>query len=104
MIAIESLLTRQGDKYSDALPKRIEAFLGWSGYWSINGYEDRIHDLDRKRCELVHAGRLDLIEIKWEHSAVVDQITAIEPFRVEMSQAALDAEGRKPCPSAYRPC
>jgi hypothetical protein len=31
----------------------------------------------------------------WEHSAVVDQITAIEPFRVEISQAALDAERRQ---------
>jgi SnoaL-like domain len=28
----------------------------------------------------------------WEHSAVWDQITAKEPFRVETSQAALDAE------------
>jgi SnoaL-like domain len=31
----------------------------------------------------------------WEHSAVVDQITAIEPFRGEISQAALDAERRQ---------
>ena len=28
MIALESLLTRQGDKYTDAIPERIEAFLG----------------------------------------------------------------------------
>jgi hypothetical protein len=31
----------------------------------------------------------------WEHSAVLDQITAIEPFRDEVSQAALDAERRQ---------
>jgi hypothetical protein len=31
----------------------------------------------------------------WERSAVVDQITAIEPFRGEISQAALDAERRQ---------
>jgi SnoaL-like domain len=31
----------------------------------------------------------------WEHSAVVDRITGIEPFRVEISQAALDAERRQ---------
>jgi hypothetical protein len=31
----------------------------------------------------------------WVHSAVVDRITAIEPFRVEISQAALDAERRQ---------
>jgi SnoaL-like domain len=31
----------------------------------------------------------------WERSAVVDRITAIEPFRVEISQAALDAQRRQ---------
>jgi hypothetical protein len=31
----------------------------------------------------------------WEPSVVVDRITAIEPFRVEISQAALDAERRQ---------
>ena len=31
----------------------------------------------------------------WEHSAVVERITAIEPCRVEISQAALDAERRQ---------
>jgi hypothetical protein len=37
----------------------------------------------------------DCLGDDWEHSAVVDQITAIEPFRVEISQAALDAERRQ---------
>jgi hypothetical protein len=37
----------------------------------------------------------DCLGDDWEHSAVVDQITAIEPFRGEMSQAALDAERRQ---------
>ena len=31
----------------------------------------------------------------WEHSAVLDQITAIESFLGEVSQAALDAERRQ---------
>jgi hypothetical protein len=37
----------------------------------------------------------DCLGDDWEHSAVVDQITAIEPFRVEISQAALGAERRQ---------
>jgi len=37
----------------------------------------------------------DCLGDDWEHSAVVDQITAIEPFRAETSQAALDAERRQ---------
>jgi hypothetical protein len=37
----------------------------------------------------------DCLGDDWEHSAVVDQITAIEPFRVEISQAALDAERKQ---------
>lgn len=33
MIIVEMLLTEQGDKYSESLPKRAEAFIGWVGYW-----------------------------------------------------------------------
>lgn len=39
MIAIETLLTHQGDSYSSALPKRVEAFIGWSTDWSILNYQ-----------------------------------------------------------------
>jgi hypothetical protein len=61
MIALEMLLTRQGDKYSDVLPKRIEAFLGWVGFWRDHDYENRIRELYRKRCDLVHRGERDTI-------------------------------------------
>jgi len=33
MIALELLLTEQGDSFTEALPARAEAFLGWIGYW-----------------------------------------------------------------------
>jgi hypothetical protein len=56
MIAIELLLTHQGDKYAKELPKRAEAMLGWVNYWSDDDYESRITDLYNKRCELVHNG------------------------------------------------
>jgi len=59
MIAIETLLTRQGDSYSKILPKRVEAFIGWSSDWSIVGYEKKIRDIYDKRCAFVHAGRTD---------------------------------------------
>lgn len=64
MIAIEMLLTRQGDKYSDSLPERVESFIGWASNWSIQNYEDRIKEVYRKRCEFVHNGNRDQIEIK----------------------------------------
>jgi len=64
MIAIESLLTRQGDKYTEILPKRIEAFIGWAGYWNISNYEQEIKGVYLKRCQYVHDGNGSNIEIK----------------------------------------
>jgi hypothetical protein len=61
MIALELLLTREGDKFSDALPKRAEAFLGWVGYWSSKNYEARIREVYRKRCDFVHRGDREAI-------------------------------------------
>ena len=64
MIAIETLLTRQGDKYSEIIPKRIEAFIGWVGYWNKRNYKKRIADIYSKRCQYVHDGNKANIEIK----------------------------------------
>lgn len=63
MIAIETLLAEPSDTYSKELPKRIEAFIGWSNNWKINDLESKIKDLYSKRCKLVHAGELHLISI-----------------------------------------
>lgn len=64
MVAIESLLTRQGDKYTEVLPKRIEAFIGWVGYWDFENYRDKIKDVYLKRCQYVHDGNDSNIEIQ----------------------------------------
>jgi len=64
MIALELLLTKQGDKYSDTLPKRIEAFLGWAGYWEVKGYEKSVRGVYQKRCAFVHDGAWDQITIE----------------------------------------
>ena len=56
MIALESLLTRQGDKYVDAIPERIEAFMGWVGFWTERGYKGRIGEAYKVRCKMVHEG------------------------------------------------
>ncbi len=61
MIALELLLTEQGDTYAEALPSRAEAFLGWSGFWKVEGFQERIRDVYKKRSALVRAGRRDLI-------------------------------------------
>ena len=65
MIVLEMLLTEQGDKHLDALPERIEAFLGWVGFWSMNDYDTRIRGVYRKRCALVHLG-------EWERICIAD--------------------------------
>lgn len=64
VIAIELLLTQQGDKYTEALPTRAEAFLGWADNWSTAGYAERIRDIYRKRSAFVHAGRRELIDFE----------------------------------------
>lgn len=61
MIALETLLTQQGDTYVDALPTRAEAFIGWTGFWKVEGFQERIRDVYLKRCSLVHAGNRNLI-------------------------------------------
>ena len=62
MIAIETLLTRKGDKYTEVLPKRIEAFIGWVVYWNEH-YKQQIESVYKKRCKYVHDGNDTNIEI-----------------------------------------
>jgi hypothetical protein len=64
MIAIELLLTKQGDRYLDSLPERAEAFIGWTVDWKQNNYRELIKDLYRKRCQLVHSGNKSAIEVQ----------------------------------------
>jgi hypothetical protein len=61
VIALELLLTTQGDKYRDALPSRAEAFLGWMGHWDKEHFKDRIVEIYKKRSTFVHTGRRDEI-------------------------------------------
>jgi hypothetical protein len=64
MIAIETLLIEQQDKQKDALPERIEAFIGWIGYWHASHYEDRLREVYAKRCCYVHNGTFADIQIR----------------------------------------
>ncbi|BCO31060.1 hypothetical protein TspCOW1_11630 [Thiohalobacter sp. COW1] len=64
MIAIETLLTHQGDSYSVALPKRVEAFIGWTTDWSVRNFESKIEEVYKKRCAFVHAGKSDGLRIE----------------------------------------
>lgn len=61
MIALESLLTVRGDKYLDVLPERLEAFLGWAGFWRTRKFEERIREAYKVRCKLVHNGEFDCV-------------------------------------------
>ncbi|MDP1548933.1 MAG: hypothetical protein Q8L97_02065 [Nitrosomonas sp.] len=63
MIALELLLTKQGDTYTDMLPKRVEAFLGWMTRWDSCKFEEQIRSIYKKRCAFVHAGDQSSVEI-----------------------------------------
>jgi hypothetical protein len=66
MIAIELLLTEEGDrnKYAERLPEMAEAFIGWTTDWKHNNYEEEIRTLYRKRNGLVHRGDRSSIETR----------------------------------------
>jgi hypothetical protein len=64
MIALETLLTQRDDKYSEKLPERTEAFIGWSKDWSEDNFEDKIKDIYQKRCLFVHTGKRNHIGIE----------------------------------------
>ncbi len=64
VIALEMLLTREGEKISDKLVSRCEYFLGWNEDWINEKYETRIREIYKKRCDFVHNGDIKLIEIK----------------------------------------
>ncbi|MDQ1353582.1 MAG: hypothetical protein QG657_3888 [Acidobacteriota bacterium] len=63
MIALETLLTESGDKFSDVLPLRIKSFIGWMGNWDKYDYKKRIDDIYKKRCKLVHEGNINNISV-----------------------------------------
>ena len=63
MISLELLLTRQGDTYTEMLPQRAEAFLGWVTNWNSGNFEEQIRSMYKKRCAFVHAGDRSSIEI-----------------------------------------
>lgn len=64
MIIVEMLLTEQGDRYSDSLPERAEAFIGWVGFWNEKKFEERIKELYKKRCQFVHDGNSHNISVE----------------------------------------
>lgn len=64
MIVLEGLLTKHGDRHSKALPKRIESFIGWVGFWETDNYQDKIKEIYQKRCDIVHDCNYSNLEIK----------------------------------------
>jgi len=59
MIALEVLLTKRGEKHSQELPARIEAFFGWVPFWADRKFRANISRAYRLRCSLVHDGNTE---------------------------------------------
>ena len=64
MIALETILLRQGDEHTKELPKRMSALLGWSTEWEREDYPARIKGIYSKRCLYVHDGDISTIDEK----------------------------------------
>ena len=56
MVAIETLLTKRGDKFPDALVNRLAALFGWMTGEEIEPWQDLIGRLYKLRCSYVHDG------------------------------------------------
>lgn len=61
MIAIETLLARRGERYSEQLPRTVEAFIGWAVDWT--DYSERLREAYELRSKVVHEGSRDLVEV-----------------------------------------
>ena len=64
IIALETLLTKREGKYSEKLPERTEAFIGWAQDWHVENFDKKIRDMYKKRSIFVHNGRRDEINIE----------------------------------------
>ncbi len=64
MIALETLLTRRDDRYSEKLPERSESFIGWAKDWKVDDFKTKIKDIYQKRCLFAHTGQRDHINIE----------------------------------------
>ncbi|HAU1107040.1 TPA: hypothetical protein JBI05_01025 [Legionella pneumophila] len=60
MIALEIILVADGEKFTDTLPERVEAFIGWSNNWKVEDLHLKVSKLYVKRCDIVHRGKLDI--------------------------------------------
>jgi hypothetical protein len=73
MVALEMLLRRnERGEMREILPKKVEALIGWSPFWTAEGYEERIKDAYDKRNRLLHQGRRD--EVTAQDLAFTDHI------------------------------
>lgn len=72
MIALETLLTYQGDKFPDAIIERLNAFFSWYFQRHSGQWEKTIKRLYKLRCKMVHDGETG--EIKTEDLISADTL------------------------------
>lgn len=91
MIAIEMLLTKQGDKYSIEIPRRVEPFIGWAVDWKK--YQAKIRSAYKLRSRLVHDGRRDLVTV--EDVLFCRHVAAQPSYKPMCAHATVPVEGRR---------
>lgn len=61
MIALETILLKQGDTHKIALPRRLCSLIGWNNAWLNENYPEKIAEIYRKRNLYVHDGDISTI-------------------------------------------
>jgi hypothetical protein len=61
VIALEMLLTNQGEKIAEKLIERSGYLLDWNKEWIKNDFPQKIKEVYNKRCNYVHDGKTDQI-------------------------------------------
>jgi len=56
IVALESLITNQGESISTVLIDRIKALIGWHGNWISDDYEKQIQNIYNLRSAYIHDG------------------------------------------------
>jgi hypothetical protein len=63
MIALETLLLNQNDKFKNRMEECFFAFLGWCPTWNDSQFVERMQKIYSKRCNMVHDGEINNIDI-----------------------------------------
>lgn len=99
IFALETLLLESGGR-TDDLVRRVEAFLGWAGFWGQDkDFTDRVEDMHQVRHQIVHqadTSRFNLDHLLFSDDLVFNLLlTLVKHHRLFKNQTDVIAFCRK---------